>query len=181
MNNIFSCGMTFAEVTAEADEAERETAEYEAKRKEEQQAYLATISKDARYYHTHKAKRMSEAATYRAKKLGAVPPWLTKEHEDAIEAIYQEAMDREAVTGVPHAVDHIVALKGVCRKIWRRSGVHKHVVCGLHVPWNLRVIPLGINNHVKKDWFDSDWPAHEDEPEHFEFELPDDGDDEIPF
>jgi len=150
------------------------------KREAERQAYLATLTKDARYYQTHKAKRMSEAARYRAKKLGAVPPWLTKEHEDAIVAKFQEAIDREEVTGVPHAIDHIVALRGVCRKTWRKSGVHKHVVCGMHVPWNLRVIPRGINNQIKNDWFDSDWPAH-DEPEYFEFELPDEGDDDIPW
>ena len=54
MNDLLSCGMTPAEVATEADEAERETLEFEAKRKAEQQADLATLSKDARYYRTHR-------------------------------------------------------------------------------------------------------------------------------
>lgn len=44
-------------------------------------------------------------------------------------------------------VDHIVPLKGVDRK----SGVH--IVCGLHVPWNLRVIEAK-DNDSKWAYFD---------------------------
>ena len=128
---------------------------------------------------------MSEAATHRAKKLDAVPSWLTKQHEDAIVAKFQEAIDREEVTGVPHAVDHVVPLVGICRKTWLASGMRKrlHVVCGLHVPKNLEPLPLGINRDIKSDWFDSDWPAwptDEVEQELNGFER-DDGDDDIPF
>lgn len=54
----------------------------------------------------------------------ATPSWA--DHE-AIDAYYTEAKRLSVVTGSKHDVDHIIPLQG------------KHV-CGLHVPWNLRVI-----------------------------------------
>ena len=71
MTDILSCGMTPAEVAAEAAEADRETAEYEAKRKAEHKAGLAKLTKDARYYRTHKAKRKYDTAMRRA----SAPAW----------------------------------------------------------------------------------------------------------
>lgn len=44
-------------------------------------------------------------------------------------------------------VDHIVPTKGICR------ATKKHVVCGLHVPWNLRYIKP-LKNAQKWAWFD---------------------------
>lgn len=60
--------------------------------------------------------------------LQATPKWLTKEQKLAISAIYREARKLTELTGVKHVVDHIGPLNG------RNS-------CGLHVPWNLQVIP----------------------------------------
>lgn len=81
---------------------------------------------------------------------------------------------------MPHAGDHIVPLVGICRKTWLATGERKQVVCGLHVHWNLRSIPLGINRDIKSEWFYSDWPEPPREAS-FGFELPDGDDDEIPF
>lgn len=62
----------------------------------------------------------------------ATPPWLTKQHFAEIEVIYSHARDCQVVTGEGYHVDHIVPLKG-------------KDVCGLHVPWNLQVLPAVVN------------------------------------
>ncbi len=87
-------------------------------------------------------------------------PALTDEDKAAILKLYEFSVALERVTSVPHSVDHIIPLRGVCRKIWRALGEteYRHVVCGFQVRDNLRVIPLGINRDIKKGCFDSDWP-----------------------
>ena len=57
----------------------------------------------------------------------ATPPWLTIEQKHDIRNLYQTAMDMTRITGERYVVDHIVPLLS-------------NEVCGLHVPWNLRVI-----------------------------------------
>jgi hypothetical protein len=57
----------------------------------------------------------------------ASPPWLTKEHKLAMRQLYLQAMELTKLTGERYVVDHRVPLIS-------------DVVCGLHVPWNLRVI-----------------------------------------
>ena len=161
--------MTREEVEAEAAEAERETAEYEAQRAAAREASLKAMTKDQRYYARNKAKRMADSAAYRAG--DAVPPWLTAEQEAANVAIYQQVVDLSEIAGGPFAGDHFVPLVGICPKTWLATGERKHVVCGLHVPWNLRPISQYMNREIKRDWFYSDWPAP----------SPDDGDEEIPF
>lgn len=65
----------------------------------------------------------------RAKQVGrATPPWLTPEQHEQIAAIYREARSR----GPGWHVDHIVPLHG------------RHV-SGLHVPWNLQILPAAEN------------------------------------
>lgn len=57
----------------------------------------------------------------------ASPKWLTQEHKAAIRQMYMDAITVTKITGVQYVVDHIIPLRS-------------DVVCGLHVPWNLRVI-----------------------------------------
>ena len=71
--------------------------------------------------------RMRQAA-----KLNATPPWLNEDHKFMLEEIYELRDLRSQATGVVHHVDHIVPLRGT-------------TVCGLHVPWNLQVIPATDN------------------------------------
>lgn len=60
------------------------------------------------------------------------PPWLTKAHLAEIEGAYHFARVMEAIAGEKYHVDHIEPLQG-------------KDVSGLHVPWNLRVIPAREN------------------------------------
>ena len=57
----------------------------------------------------------------------ATPKWLTAEQKMEIRLKYRLAIELSRRTGVRHAVDHVVPLQG-------------EFVCGLHVPWNLRVM-----------------------------------------
>lgn len=137
--------MTPLEIAAEAAEAERETAENEALRKARREAHLATLSKDARYYARHKAKRKCDTAMRRADSAKAVPRWLTDEHKQQILAVYEEAESLTEVTGIEHEVDHLVQLFG-------QNKFGEVVMRGQHVPWNLRAIPRSLNRK-RGDWF----------------------------
>jgi 5-methylcytosine-specific restriction endonuclease McrA len=57
----------------------------------------------------------------------ATPKWLTKEDKAQIRQMYLDALTTSRITGVHYVVDHITPIRG-------------DTVCGLHVPWNLRVI-----------------------------------------
>jgi hypothetical protein len=67
------------------------------------------------------------AATFRA-----MPPWLSAEDRAAIAEKFVEARCLSRETGVKYHVDHIVPLKA-------------KTACGLHVHWNLQVIPATVN------------------------------------
>ena len=69
---------------------------------------------------------------YHAKKMGATPSWLTEEHHKQIRQIYAHAKECEMLTGDKYHVDHIIPLQG-------------KNISGLHVPWNLQVLPADIN------------------------------------
>lgn len=70
----------------------------------------------------------------------ATPDWLTSSERKLIREVYASAKIISEETGEKHHVDHIVPL------------VSKYV-CGLHVPWNLRVIPA-LENLRKGASFD---------------------------
>lgn len=79
----------------------------------------------------------------------ATPTWLSDEQFKNIRAIYEQAITLSRTTGVPYVVDHIIPLQ------------HDEV-CGLHVPWNLRVITRS-ENAVKSNKLPDDnmylaWP-----------------------
>ena len=57
----------------------------------------------------------------------ATPKWITTGHKLAMRQLYLQAMELTKITGERYVVDHIVPLIS-------------EAVCGLHVPWNLRVI-----------------------------------------
>ena len=73
-------------------------------------------------------KYAAKAAKRRAVKLLATPKWLNKTHFNQIQIFYDSAAALTKEFGIPMEVDHIVPLQG-------------ENVSGLHVPWNLQVIP----------------------------------------
>lgn len=80
----------------------------------------------------NKGKKNTDTAKRRAAKLQRIPKWLTKEEKGRISCYYQLAAMRTRESGFDWHVDHIVPLRG-------------DSVSGLHVPWNLRVIPAQEN------------------------------------
>jgi len=74
----------------------------------------------------------AKAAEYRARKGKATPTWLSEEHKEQILRVYEHAHECEMLTGDKYHVDHIVPLKG-------------KNISGLHVPWNLQVLPADTN------------------------------------
>ena len=100
--------------------------EYYQKNKESILEYKSTYQKVNR----HK-KNATEAKRHSAK-LQRTPPWLSEDQEAEIESFYWLSKDLSRVTGEKYNVDHIVPLQG-------------ENVCGLHVPWNLQVLPSDVN------------------------------------
>lgn len=77
----------------------------------------------------NRGKSLAYGAKRKACKINATPSWADLR---AIEVEYSLAAWCTKVMGEPYHVDHIVPLQG-------------KTVCGLHVPWNLRVIPAREN------------------------------------
>lgn len=90
-----------------------------------------------KHYYDNKPVYTAKVAKRRAQQLQATPKWADQK---AITKIYRGAARLSAETGILHAVDHVVPLQG-------------RNVCGLHVEYNLRVIPAK-DNHRKSNKHD---------------------------
>jgi hypothetical protein len=75
----------------------------------------------------NKTQVRADTKARRRKHRNATPKWLSRKQKSEIRQIYQIAITMTQTTGEQYVVDHIVPLRG-------------EEVCGLHVPWNLRVI-----------------------------------------
>lgn len=84
-----------------------------------------------RYVRENLPKVLARTHKYQAQKLNATPKWLTAEHYKQIESIFIKA-SQLSKTGTPYEVDHIIPLCG-------------NNVSGLHVPWNLQILPRAEN------------------------------------
>lgn len=84
------------------------------------------------YDNRNPEQRLARASIRRRRFRSATPPWLTKEQKADMKQLYIGAQRLTKLTGERYVVDHIVPLIN-------------EDVCGLHVPWNLRVITQDEN------------------------------------
>ena len=70
---------------------------------------------------------LADSKVRRRRHREATPPWVTRKHKTEMRELYKIAITMTKTTGVQYVVDHIIPLRS-------------DLVCGLHVPWNLRVI-----------------------------------------
>ena len=85
-----------------------------------------------KYSQKTKDKHAARQAKRRSLKQSATPPWLSEEQLKQIQTEYALSAWCSEVMNTKYHVDHIIPLKGKS-------------VCGLHVPWNLQVIPATEN------------------------------------
>lgn len=90
----------------------------------------------------NKVQIRADTKARRRKHRQATPRWLTKAQKSQIRQIYQIAITMSQTTGEQYVVDHIVPLRS-------------DEVCGLHVPWNLRVITQEENLKKSNKLLDS--------------------------
>jgi hypothetical protein len=80
----------------------------------------------------HPDKHAARQAKRRADKMQATPSWISAQQKQEISYLYWLAKDLSKISGESYHVDHIIPLKN-------------DLVCGLHVPWNLQVLPADLN------------------------------------
>lgn len=84
------------------------------------------------WYSKNRATAISLAIAKRNAKIRRTPKWLTVAQSESMAAIYSMSKWLSEVVGRKYHVDHIIPLQG-------------KLVSGLHVPWNLQVIPAANN------------------------------------
>lgn len=89
----------------------------------------------AKWTKNNAGKANAITAKRRAQKLNATPSWLTKEQKLEIQEFYILAKELQWLNNPldPLQIDHIVPLQG-------------DNVSGLHVPWNLQILPRSKNS-----------------------------------
>ena len=88
--------------------------------------------RDAMNARNNRAMARAKCAKRRSSRQNATPKWLTEDHHTMMKIAYRMATLLEERMGVKYHVDHIHPLNG-------------ENFCGLHVPWNLQVIPWNKN------------------------------------
>lgn len=76
----------------------------------------------------NKSKVTAINKNYKYSKVNATPSWLTDKHNEQIESFYWLAKLQQELDDTEYHVDHIIPIRG-------------KEVCGMHVPWNLQIIP----------------------------------------
>ena len=109
-----------------AEELKTKAAKYKASNKDYYDNY------NRAYYKFNKHKFLAANSKRRKVIVKATPDWLSDLQKQQIEDVYWLAQDLKSMSGEVYHVDHIVPLQS-------------KNVCGLHVPWNLQVLPADLN------------------------------------
>ena len=141
-NNQESCKQRYKEAYAQRKEANPNLlADWYAKNREQdleksKLAYQANAEERKEYQRlwskTNRGTANALSKNYKLKKINATPKWLSESQLLHIKCKYQLAAMFNIHGVEAWHVDHIVPIRG-------------KDVCGLHVPWNLRVIPAKDN------------------------------------
>lgn len=103
---------------------------YDLQNKERKRLY------DKEYRSKNKPRLSANKRNRELRKSESSPKWLTKFDLDYIKHIYIQSKELEKLDGIKRHVDHIVPLIS-------------DLVCGLHVPWNLQILPASENMSKK--------------------------------
>lgn len=95
------------------------------------------------HYRLNKSSYAYAEAKRRASKQLATPTWLTTKQKEDIKQLYWLAQDLYRTVGEKYQVDHIIPLQN-------------DLVCGLHVSWNLQILPED-QNYAKSNCFSTAW------------------------
>lgn len=122
----------FAEYNRRIEVKESKHAWYQANKDKVINAALSRSEAQKKEYRNNwkarnKLQIRADTKARRRKHQQATPKWLSRKHRTEIRQIYQIAIMMTQTTGEQYVVDHIVPLRS-------------DIVCGLHVPWNLRVV-----------------------------------------
>jgi hypothetical protein len=135
------------EIKIERDSRKEKTklynSEYRQGHKEEASSYAAAYYREnmedrkeyrAKHYDQNHDEYIANSAKRRAAKLQRTPSWLTKEHLLEIREFYSLCKELQWLSDPsdPLTIDHIIPLQG-------------DNVSGLHVPWNLQILPRSLN------------------------------------
>lgn len=110
-----------------AEKRRLESAEYRAKNPDKVRAMCRKSKANNRAYYTYLQSQRLEKIKQ------ATPPWIRKEQKEWIINIYKCAKNIKEYYKASTAVDHIIPIKG-------------KNVCGLNVPWNMRVVTQAYNS-----------------------------------
>jgi len=117
----------------QSDAGQKAKKDYYARNKEQVIARAAARPVEQRKMHREKYKAQNPelykafVSVRRRRHKNATPKWITPEQKLAMRNLYLQAQALTKATGERYVVDHIIPLISP-------------EVCGLHVPWNLRVI-----------------------------------------